>query len=331
MDDIATQYRIIISAPPGAGWIDRTDRGRLRFEGADRVSFLQALLTNDVAGLAPGAGTLALYLTPQGRSIADLHVFVLSDSVLADVPGPVTAKLAAALDALVFTEDVRVTDVSSAIRQISVVGAGAAAVLSDLTGKTEDALTELPVWSHVPLPGGIVARTDEFGVKSWDVLVDQAELIGVVDALERHGVMRASDAVAELLRIEAGHPRFGVDFTEETIPLEAGLLDRAISRTKGCYVGQEVIIRVLDRGAGRVAKRLVRLSVDGMRDLPPTGARILFDGRDVGQLTSVAMSPNAGGAHALGYVARDVAEPERTVTLSWADRTTPARITGFAG
>ena len=331
MDDIATQYRIIISAPDGAGGIDRTDRGRLRFEGADRVSFLQALLTNDVAGLAPGTGTLALYLTPQGRTIADLHVFVLSDSVLADVPASVTTKLAAALDALVFAEDVRITDVSDSIRQISIVGPGAVEVLSDLTGKTGDVLRALPVWSHVPLPGGIVVKTDEFSVESWDVLVDRAQLTGVSDALERHGVVRVSDAVSELLRIEAGRPRFGVDFTEETIPLEAGLLDRAISRTKGCYVGQEVIIRVLDRGAGRVAKRLVRLSVDGLRDVPPIGARILVDGRDVGHLTSVAMSPNANAANALGYVARDAAEPERAVTLSWADRTTPARITGFAG
>src|SRR5262249_18295704 len=146
----------------GAGWFERTDRGRLRIEGADRVSFLHALLTNDVAGLSPGSGTLALYLTPQGRTIADVHVFVLPDSVMADVPAAATARLAAALDALVFAEDVRITDVSEGIRQISVAGARAATALSELAGTTERAIKDMPVWSHVSLRNGIIARTDEF-------------------------------------------------------------------------------------------------------------------------------------------------------------------------
>jgi len=328
MDDIATQYRIITD---GAGWIERTDRGRLRFDGADRTSFLQALLTNDVAGLAPGAGTLALYLTPQGRTIADFHIFVSSDHVLADVPAAVATKLAQTLDALVFTEDVRITDVSSAIRQISVVGRRAAALLAGLAGTTEQALKDLAMWSHVVRSNGLVVRTDDFGVDSWDILVAQAEMPAVLAALERHGAVSASQAVSETLRIEAGRPRFGVDFAEETLPLEAGLLDRAISRTKGCYVGQEVIIRVLDRGAGRVAKRLVRLSVDRDHEPPPAHARIVVDGRDVGRLTSVASSSGAAGFMALGYVARDLADQDRIVTLSWDDRTTTARITGLAG
>jgi folate-binding protein YgfZ len=140
-----------------------------------------------------------------------------------------------------------------------------------------------------------------------------------------------SDAVAEAMRIEAGRPRFGVDMTEETIPLEAGLLDRAISQTKGCYVGQEVIIRVLHRGAGRVAKRLARLSAGPTAELPPADARIVVDGRDVGRVTSAAWSPQADGPLALGYVARDVAEPGREVVLSWAGQNVPARITGLAG
>jgi folate-binding protein YgfZ len=328
MHDIATQYRIIIN---GAGWIDRTDRGRLRFDGADRVSFLQALLTNDVAALAPGAGTLALYLTPQGRTIADLHVHVLQDHAIADVPAIVTAKLAGALDGVIFTEDVRVTDVSGSMRQISVVGARAAGLLSGLAGTSEQALNTLPVWSHIPLSKGFLARTDDFIGGSWDVLVDEAALPGLLASLEEDGAVMASDAVAEVMRIEAGRPRFGIDMTEETIPLEAGLLDRAISQTKGCYVGQEVIIRVLHRGGGRVAKRLVRLTGDAGSEVPPVDTRILLEGRDVGRLTSTAWSPQSAGPIALGYVARDAAEADRVVTLSWSGQTATARITGLAG
>ncbi|HEX5068628.1 MAG TPA: glycine cleavage T C-terminal barrel domain-containing protein [Vicinamibacterales bacterium] len=331
MDDIATQYRTIIDAPDGAGWIERTDRGRLRFDGADRIPFLHALLTNDVAGLAPGSGTLALYLTPQGRTITDLHVFVRPDDVLADVPAALAARLAIALDSLIFAEDVRVTDVSASTAQISVVGPRAVAVLSQLAGTTVTALKQLAAWSHVPVPNGFVVRTDDFAVGSWDLLVEAAEMPGIRQALAHHRVVPMTDAFFETIRIEAGRPRFGVDFTEETIPLEAGLLDRAISRTKGCYVGQEVIIRVLDRGAGRVARRLVRLSIDPGPEAPPAEARILVEGRDVGRITSVSRSPHDAGSIALGYVTRDTAESSPPVTLAWADRTATARITGLAG
>lgn len=327
MRDIATQYRIITD---GAGWIDRTDRGRLRVDGADRISFLHALVSNDVAALAPGGGTFALYLTPQGRMIADLHVFVRPDHVIADVPAAVAARLATTLDQAIFTEDVRVTDVSNVLRQISVVGRQAASVLAGVTSIPESVLSGLADWSQVAFNRGIVAKTDEFG-ESWDVLADERGLHETIVALEKAGARPVDNAVAEAMRIEAGRPRFGVDMTEETIPLEAGLLDRAISQTKGCYVGQEVIIRVLHRGGGRVAKRLTRLAVGPTTDLPPAEARVVVDGKDVGRITSAAWSPRSDGPLALGYVARDFAEPGREVTLAWANRNVPARITGLAG
>src|SRR3954469_20295525 len=103
MNDIATQYRIITAA---AGWIEKSVRGRLRFDGSDRVSFLQALLTNDFGQLHPGSGAYAAYLTPQGRMITDLHVFLRSDCVIADVPAALASELAAKFDLLIFSEDV---------------------------------------------------------------------------------------------------------------------------------------------------------------------------------------------------------------------------------
>jgi len=325
MHDIATQYRIIAD---GAGWIERTDRGRLRFDGADRIAFLHALLTNDIAALTSGGGTYALYLTPQGRMIADLHVYVRPDHVIADVPAAVAANLAGALDAAIFTEDVRVTDVSGVLRQISVLGGQAASVLSGLAATPETALERLPAWSQIAFDHGFVARADDFLDASWDVLADEAGVREAIAAFERAGAVPVSSAVADAMRIEAGRPRFGIDMTEETIPLEVGLLDRAISQTKGCYVGQEVIIRVLHRGAGRVAKRLVRLTAESAVE---KDARILVDGRDVGRVTSTAWSPRANSPIALGYVARDAAEPGREVVVSGAGQSTRATISGLAG
>jgi folate-binding protein YgfZ len=128
----------------------------------------------------------------------------------------------------------------------------------------------------------------------------------VIAALVDAGAREVSHEATEAARIEAGYPVFGVDMTDDTIPLEAGIEDRAISLSKGCYVGQEVIIRVLHRGHGRVARKLVTLRIDSV--VPPRGARLFAADRDVGFVTSAAMSPRLG-AIAMGYVHRDFVAP----------------------
>ena len=125
-------------------------------------------------------------------------------------------------------------------------------------------------------------------------------------------MLHATPATLEAARIEASYPVFGVDMTADTIPLEAGIEDRALSLTKGCYVGQEVIIRVLHRGHGRVARRLVRLQVEG--DAPQKDAKVFSGDREVGFITSSAKSPRLG-AIALGYVHRDFVEPGTAVEI----------------
>jgi folate-binding protein YgfZ len=124
--------------------------------------------------------------------------------------------------------------------------------------------------------------------------------------------MRVSADSLDSARIEAGYALFGIDMTEDTIPLEAGIEGRAISLTKGCYVGQEVIIRVLHRGHGRVARKLVSLRIDG--DRVSGGSRIVSAERDIGFVTSSAISPRLGSI-ALGYVHRDFVEPGTGVTV----------------
>jgi len=127
----------------------------------------------------------------------------------------------------------------------------------------------------------------------------------------------------EVFRIEAGIPKFLVDMTEETIPLEAGIEDRAISFTKGCYVGQEVIVRVTHRGGGRVAKKLVQWKAGA---LAPAGSRILSGDRDIGRVTSAAFSPALDRPVGLGYVHRDFVEKGTKVTLVWDDARAEAVI-----
>jgi len=327
--DIAHQYRTIVS---GAGFRSRVDRGRLRFTGADRVTFLQALVTNDLIALKPHEGTYAAYLTPQGRMVTDLHLFLRPDSIVADVPAALAPGLAAKFDGLVFAEDVQVVDASAELAQIAVVGSRASGVVAAATGADAGALAQLPVWSQRDIDGGFVVRTDEAEVESYDVVVDASRETTLVEALESAGAIRMSTDVAEAIRVQKGRPAFGIDMNTDNIPLEAGLLERAISTSKGCYVGQEIVIRVLHRGGGRVAKRLVRLALPGAGagGSVAAGSVLAADGKDVGAITSVAPALDGEGLLALAYVHRDHAEGGRTLSLP-AQPGTIATIIGFAG
>ena len=327
MDDIANQYRIIFEGAAGAGWIETAVRGRLRFDGADRVSFLQALLTNEIAALPPGSGTYSAYLTPQGRMIADLHVLVRPDCVMADVPAALASSLADTFDKLIFAEDVIVSNQSSAIRQLSVIGTRAPDLIARALAISGDGLRQLPIWSQLDAGPGFVVRTDDLEEGAWDVWLPVAAAGDAIQKFEAAGMVQVSPELFEALRIDEGLARFGVDMTTETIPLEAGLLDRAISQSKGCYVGQEVIVRVLHRGGGRIAKRLVRIKLDGdVRNAPAPGARITAGADDVGAVTSAAWSPRAGRVVALGYVSRQAAEAGRAVSID--GRTATINVVG---
>jgi folate-binding protein YgfZ len=280
-------------------------RSVIGVSGRDRASLLHGLLTNDVQSLAAGTGCYAAWLTPQGRMITDLHLFETGDRILLDVPAELTAALLDRLDRSVFSEEVELTDLSRSLTPVWIHGPAAAAVVERVLGG-ERGLAAWPPYRHASMrfdeTAAVVARVDQIGAPGFCVYIDAARDADLRAALARAGAAAADPEALQAARIEAGYPLFGVDMTGETIPLEAGIEDRAISFTKGCYVGQEVIVRVLHRGHGRVARKLVRLRVEGA--VPTRGARIVADGRDVGTITSAARSPELGPV-AIGYVHRD--------------------------
>jgi folate-binding protein YgfZ len=165
----------------------------------------------------------------------------------------------------------------------------------------------------------VLVRSDETGVRGYDVMVAPEDAAAVRSALAAAGAIAATGEDVEAVRVESGRPLFGADMDAETIPLEAGLDDRAISRTKGCYVGQEVIVRVLDRGHGRVARRLVGLTLDPSAGVPPPGAAIRSAGKEIGGVTSAVWSPSLARPIALGYVHRDFVEAGTAVLVQDAD------------
>lgn len=277
---------------------------------------MQGLLTNDVGALTPNTGCYAAMLNAQGRMLTDMRVLELKGSMLVELPAGVTAAIRDHLERFVFSEDVQVEDVSATLAQVGVYGPDAARLAGSLTGT--DVASLMPLASieidraGTPL---VVAGSDEFGIPGYEMFVSGGAVEALKDDLRAAGARDATPVDLETVRIEGGVPHFGTDMDTETIPLEAGL-DRAISRTKGCYVGQEVIVRVIDRGHGRVARRLVGLVLAAGDGVPAPGTPITAGDRDIGRVTSAVRSPALERPIALGYVHRDFTSPGTSVTIS---------------
>jgi folate-binding protein YgfZ len=302
-----------------AAWLDRRSRGRIVVSGRDRATYLHSLLTNDIVALKAGAGCYSAYLTPQGRMITDLWVYELGDVILIELGQDTKDTLLAKLDQFVFSEDVQLGDVTEAFGAVAVVGPQASQVVSELLETvTKPALDALPDHGNLRATFGgqpaIVLRVSDTGQPGYEVVIDRAAYDECSARLIAAGIPQLDGATAAAIRIEDGVPLFGQDMDEETIPLEAGIEGRAISLTKGCYVGQEVIIRVLHRGHGRVARHLVGLSIDSDR-VPAAGATLTSADKEIGRVTSAAWSPALGRPVGLGYVHRDYAAPGTAISV----------------
>ena len=304
-----SQYRALRD---GAALTDRADRGLIAVRGDDRAGFLQGLLTNDVEALADGDGCYAAWLTPQGRMIADLDVLHVGDALLLDVDGGAAEPLLARLDALVFMDDVRLADLSREWASHGVHGPAAARLLEEVTGVPSGALPPNRGCAVTVAGAAVrVARTDALGIPGFHLFCERARSGAVRAALAAAGAAAVEAQATEAVRIESGRPRFGADMDAETIPLEAGIEDRAISIDKGCYVGQEVVIRILHRGQGRVARRLVGLTLGSEPGaaVPPPGTVIRHGDAEVGRVTSAVRSPALDRVIGLGYVSRVLGDP----------------------
>lgn len=301
-----------------AGLILR-ERGLIVVSGSDRAAYLQGLLTNDISALTAGQGCYAAYLTAQGRMISDLFVYELGDVILLALPRATKDTILAKLDAFIFSEDVQLGDVTETFSAVAVVGPAAASTVSAAIGLSDTDLRALPLpgCRRIAVGGqpGILLRIGDTGEPGFELLVPREQMPQTLQALQGAGAVSVDAETADVLRIEAGVPVFGPDMAEDTIPLEAGIEQQAISFTKGCYVGQEVIIRVLHRGHGRVAQKLVGLLMEPWQAVPAPGTTLQADGKDVGVVTSSAESPALGRPIALAYLKRDFIAPGTQVQL----------------
>jgi folate-binding protein YgfZ len=306
-------------------------RQQIAVAGPDRASYLQGLLTNDIPSLLPGTGCYSAWLTPQGRMLTDMHVLESGDLILLDVPAETTEATRERLEQFIFTENVQVESLAGKLAGVWIHGPNAPDSIERVLSASAKATARLAEWrdyQHAQFQfreqAVSVVRIDQLGVPGYCVYLEPSRERELIAALVESGAREVSAEAIEAARIEAGYPVFGVDMTDDTIPLEAGIEDRAISMSKGCYVGQEVIIRVLHRGHGRVARKLVNLRIDGA--IPQPGARIFAADRDVGFVTSAAASPRLGTI-AMAYVHRDFLSPGTALEAAADAGRSPAIVT----
>jgi folate-binding protein YgfZ len=292
---------------------DRSERGRLLIEGRDALDLLHRLSTNGIKDLRPGEGAATVFATPKGRILDLVELGRVEDRLLL-ITGPGRARpLLEWIERYTFREEVRVEDRSGTHGTLGIYGARAAPLVAALCGAEAAARPRHHV-GRVAIDGipAILGRTFPLGGEGFHLTAEARALAPLRERILAAGeVVPAGEACLEALRIEAGLPAAGLELTEEHNPWEAGL-DEAISLTKGCYVGQEVIARL--HTYHKVSKHLVRLRVEGGIP-PPRGAPVEIGGRAVGALTSVAAVPGEKRVVALGYVAAEDAVAGRAATV----------------
>lgn len=289
------EYR---AARTGCALFDGNERAFLRVTGSERASYLHGMVTNDVEGLPERGLCYAALLTAKGAMVADAHVLRRPDELLVELEPGLGPKVLDFLGRYLISEDAELADVSAEHAVLELAGPGASSVLTALAlpwpqdGRWGDALLDgQRCWV---LPSAL------WGVSGARLVVPRPSLAAVRARVLAAGAVACSTATREVVRVEAGVPRYGSDMDDATLPLEAGL-ERAIHYQKGCYIGQEVVARATYRG--QVARRLWGLLL-GERSFPAR-TELSLAGRKVGFLTSQVFSPARGQNVALGYLHRD--------------------------
>ena len=296
-DRLAADYRVITE---DCGWLDRSERGKLALTGSEVKQFLNGQVTNEVEGLEPGQGVYAAFLTHKGKMLGDLRILDFGDELYLDTERVALQELFNLIRRFKVGFDVELHKRTLERGLISLIGPRAREVAGASPGEDEhvNAAAEIDA-----MPVRLVAT--DVGL---DVICDSAHTEAVVGALERLGAAAIDEAAAEALRVERGRPRYGVDLDDSTIPQEAGLNERAVSFTKGCYVGQETVARLFYRGKPNRHLRGLRLS-----EPASTGDPLRLGERAVGTVGSAVVSPVLGPI-GLALVRRE-AQPGDTVAV----------------
>ena len=304
---VAAEYEAVRGG--GAGLFDLSARARIEVSGAEAVQFLNGMLTNDVARLEEGAWMHAAFPNPQGRLVASTRILKRGGAFLFDTEAATYPSVLKHLERFTLAGDFRVRDLTTETALLSVQGARAAEFVGAALGAEAAATARGRVTRAAFGEGEVsVIRATHTAEDGFDLFVDTASAEALRDALVGAGARPAGQEALEILRVEAGVPRYGVDASDANVVLEVVDEAEAVSYTKGCYAGQEIIARIHWRG--HVAKRLTGVIFD--RDAePPSDARLrdCAAGREAGRITSSVYSPRLRRRVALALVKYDFLAP----------------------
>jgi aminomethyltransferase len=313
------------------GLMDLPQRGILELAGKDRLSFLNSLLTNQTwnkdsaSGLTAGQGAYAFFLNGKGRIVTDVNVLELGDRTLLEMDGRMVEPVRQMLDKYIFREDVRMTDRVGTLYEIALHGPGGKAVLQHIAASVPGELAPLAscaaaIWG-IP---AVVWRDDATAAPGYHLVLPLQEVAAVWTRLVGEFADRPDPANRLLrpvgwaafnaTRIEAGRPIFAIDFTDAILPAETGQFDRAVSLTKGCYLGQEIVARMHARG--QLAKRLAGIRMEN--DALPIAGAPIHDAaaNQIGAVTSSTLSPVLSNtAICLGYLKKPFFAEGTEVTI----------------
>jgi folate-binding protein YgfZ len=330
----------------GCGVTDLSNRGRILVSGTEAVQFLNGLITNDMKTLAVNSWMPAAFPNVQGRLIASVRVVRLRDegtgknvspAFLIDTEAATHERMLKTIERFTLAGDFHVTDVTNQTALLSVKGSKAADVVRATLGDgAADLLPKQSIQISWPqsdqngsspddVTGGvIVIRQSQASEDEFDLVVNADQAGTLWDALQNAGARPVGYAALEILRIEAGVPRYGVDMDETNVVTETAL-DEAVSYTKGCYVGQEIIARIKYRG--HVAKKLTGLMFEQPVDLEVGSTIHSADGKEAGRITSVTVSPRLGRTIALAYLKYDYLASGTSVKVISGTEVFEARVT----
>jgi folate-binding protein YgfZ len=307
-----------------AGIFDLSYRSRLVLSGADRARFLHGQVTNDIKSLRTGEGCYAALTTAKGKMQSDLYVYALADELLLDFEPGLAAAVSERLEKYIVADDVQVVDVSVLYGLLSVQGPMAEEVVRGMglhNAVPAKALGSVKI--EDPALGEIyLMNQPRLGNSGFDLFVPAATVGAVAEKLMSAAKVSGGrpcgwDAL-EIVRVEAGIPRFGADMEETNFPQECGIEERAMSYQKGCYIGQEVLNRI--HTMGHVNRSLCGLRLpDDLRSLPSKGEKLFLAGKEVGHVTSAVYSPAHKANIALGIVRRDAHRAGEQLSLGKAE------------
>ncbi|HEX5483954.1 MAG TPA: aminomethyltransferase family protein [Terriglobia bacterium] len=298
-----------------AGLFDFSFRAKFTAKGSDRVRFLHSMVSNDVKGLTPGSGNYATLLDVRGHILADLYMYCEVDQFVIDTDVDLIEKVLQTLSR--YNIGGRVPLDRADLSALSIQGPKARAILQSALAVNLPGPEE---FSHTSaeLAGQAVklVKAGSTGEEGYEIWVAGAELETIRNLLlERgmnEGLIPCGCQALELLRIEAGVAEYGAELAEDTLPLEAGLMN-ALSFNKGCYIGQEIVERA--RSRGRVNWDLSGLIVEAS-EAPQAGEKVLNEGKEIGEITSACVSPSLGKTLAMAYLRKEVSEPGTKLALA---------------